>query len=76
MRTNKKINLSLRRRNFRREGFNRENDATCHSIMLLTGLPDGQFIGHFHLNWQISEGVGQKKKFVVRNIFLAIFWPI
>ncbi len=37
----------------------------------MAGLPDGQFIGHFHSNWPISEGVGQKKKFVARNIFLA-----
>jgi hypothetical protein len=37
---------------------------------------DGQFIGHFCSNWPILEGVGQKKKFMARNIYLANFWPI
>ena len=45
-------------------------------MLFLPGLPDGQFIGHFHLNWPISEGVGQKNKLVARNIFLANLWPI
>jgi hypothetical protein len=50
----------------------------CHvlNINLISGLPDGQFTGHFHYNWPISEGVGQKKKFVNRNIYLANIWPI
>jgi hypothetical protein len=34
-------------------------------------LPDGQFIDHFHKNWPILEGVGQKNKFVARKIFVA-----
>jgi hypothetical protein len=36
-------------------------------------MPDGQLNGNICSNWPILGGIGQKNKFMARNIYLANF---